>query len=175
MILGLSLATEAGLAAGLIHIFNHAIIKVSLFLSISVIIYYTKTDSINQLAGLAKAMPVTMALFLISGLSLIGVPLTAGFISKWFLIKAAFAAGYWPLVVLIVFSSVLAIIYIWKIIEAAYFKTADSVSSLIAENRTSPYLLYIALGIFVLANIYFGLETSISVGTANEIAYDFLG
>ena len=175
MVLGISLATELGLAAGLIHVFNHAIIKVALFLSTAVIIYYTKTDSINRLAGLAKVMPVTMIFFLISGLSLIGVPLTAGFISKWFLIKAAFEAGYWPLVILIVFSSVLAIIYIWKIIEVAYFKSADNIDMNAIEAQKTPWFLYVTLLVFVIANIYFGLETSVSVGMANNIAQDFLG
>ena len=175
MVLGISIATESGLSAGLIHIFNHAIIKVSLFLTISTIIYHTGTDSIKQLAGLAKTMPVVMAMFLISGLSLIGVPLTTGFISKWYLIKAAFNAGYWPLVILVVFSSMLAVIYIWKIIEAAYFKTAESGGFKIIEKQATPYLLYIILAIFVFANIYFGLETSFSVDVAIQIAHGFMG
>lgn len=175
MVLGLSLATEAGLSAGLLHVFNHAIIKVSLFLSVIIIIFYYKTDSINQLAGLAKTMPLTMGAFLISGLSLIGVPLTAGFISKWFLIKASFEAGYWGLVLVIVFSSILAIVYIWKIIEAVYFRQAVEKNISPDIIQTKPYLLYFALLIFVAANIYFGVETSLNVGMANEIAKNLFG
>ena len=122
MILGIALITELGLAASLIHIFNHAFIKVGLFLAATAIIYSYGTDSIERLAGMAKTSPFTFVLFLISGLSIIGVPLTSGFISKWYLIKASLEAGYWALVVVIVFSSVLAIIYIGRVIEAAYFK-----------------------------------------------------
>jgi multicomponent Na+:H+ antiporter subunit D len=168
MILGISLATEAGLAAGLIHVFNHAIIKVTLFLSVATIVFYYKTDSIIKLAGIAKHAPFIMLAFLISGLSLIGVPMTAGFISKWFLIKASFEAGYWGLVVVIVISSVMAIIYIWKVIEAAYFKESEIVESDI--NKKTPYLLFIALFVFVIANIYFGVDTSISAGFASDVA-----
>ncbi|MEO1925282.1 MAG: monovalent cation/H+ antiporter subunit D family protein [Gammaproteobacteria bacterium] len=173
MLLGISLATEAGLAAGLIHVFNHAIIKVALFLSVIIIIFYTKTDSISKLAGLAKTMPLLMLSFLIGGLSLIGVPLTAGFVSKWFLIKASFENGYWGLVVVIVFSSVLAIIYIWKFIEVAYFKEPDKVVIAIDGNQKTPYLLLFSLFVFVIANVYFGLDSSLNVDMANAIAQDF--
>ena len=86
MILGIALITELGLAASLIHIFNHAFIKVGLFLAATAIIYSYGTDSIERLAGMAKTSPFTFVLFLISGLSIIGVPLTSGFISKWYLI-----------------------------------------------------------------------------------------
>lgn len=173
MILGISLATEAGLAAGLIHIFNHAIIKVTLFLSVVFIVFYTRTDSIARLAGLARSMPLLMLSFLIAGLSIIGIPMTAGFVSKWYLIKASFAAGYWGLVLVIVFSSLLAIIYIWKFIEVAYFKSPEKNGIVLADDRKTPYLLFVALSLFVIANIYFGLDSSLNVDMANVIAEDF--
>ena len=172
MLLGVSLATEAALAAGLIHVFNHAIIKVTLFLSVTVIIYYTNTDSISRLTGLAKSMPLLMIGFVIAGLSLIGVPLTAGFVSKWYLIKASLEAGYWQLVIVIVFSSILAIIYIWKFIEVAYFKSDETETVVINSNQKTPYLLFLSLLIFVLANIYFGIDSSFNVDVANAIAND---
>jgi len=173
MLLAVSLATEASLAAGLIHIFNHAIIKVSLFLSVIAIIFYTKTDSIYKLAGLAKSLPLLTATFLVAGLSIIGIPMTVGFISKWYLIKASFEAGYWGLVVVVVFSSMLAIIYIWKFIEVAYFKSPDKEAMLIDSNQKTPYLLLLALSIFVFANVYFGIDSSLNVDMANAIAQDF--
>ncbi|MBL1141045.1 MAG: monovalent cation/H+ antiporter subunit D family protein [Proteobacteria bacterium] len=172
MLLGISLATEAGLAAGLIHVFNHAIIKVALFLSVVTIIFYCKTDSIIQLAGLAKKLPLLTSAFLVSGLSLIGVPMTAGFISKWYLIKASLQSGYWGLVVVIVFSSVLAIIYIWKFIEASYFKSSEKELVALNEDQKTPCLLLFSLALFVIANIYFGLDSSFNVELANAIAND---
>jgi multicomponent Na+:H+ antiporter subunit D len=106
-------------------------------------------------------------------LSIIGVPLTAGFVSKWVLIKASLEAGYWGLVVVIVFSSVLAIIYIWKFIEVAYFKEPDKEFIAIDSNQKIPYLLFFALFVFVLANVYFGLDSSLNVDMANAIARGF--
>ena len=174
MILGISIATELGLIAGLAHIFNHAIIKVTLFLSVTLIIYYRNTDSLSQLAGIAKQMPFTMGCFVIAGLSLIGIPATAGFTSKWFLITAAFTAGYNGLVVLIVFSSILAVVYIWKIVEVAYFKTASQ--DLVEQGTTnkSPRLLYLSLIILVFTNVYFGLETSLNIDLATQVAQDLM-
>lgn len=170
MLLGVSLATQAGLAAGLMHVFNHAIIKVSLFLSVVVILFYTKTDSISRLSGLFKTMPLAMIAFLIGGLSIIGVPATAGFISKWYLIQASLSAGYWGLVVVIVFSSLLAIIYVWKFIEVAYFKEPEQGLIDLDTGQQKPYLLFFALSVLVIANIYFGLEPSINIDMANAIA-----
>ena len=171
MVLGISLATTAGLAAGLIHVFNHAIIKVTLFLCVANIIYFTGTDALSKLAGIGKRMPLTMGLIVIAGLSLIGVPLTAGFISKWFLLEAAIAGSHWILVSLIVFSSILAVVYIWKIIETAYFKDGD----ILLLDRPRPYGMYIALVLFVFACIYFGLQTDISVGMAMATADSLVG
>ena len=175
MVLGVSIATELGLTAGLAHIFNHAIIKVALFLSVTLIIFYRKTDSLSELAGIAKQMPLTMGCFVIAGLSLIGIPATAGFTSKWFLIKAAFTAGYTGLVVLIVFSSILALVYIWKVIEVAYFKTATPETEAEGVSGKTPRLLFLSLIILVLANIYFGLETSLNIGIATDVAQELMG
>ncbi len=172
MILGISLATAAGLAAGLIHVFNHAIIKVSLFLCLANIIYYTNTDSIKQLAGIGRRMPLTMSLFTVAGLSLIGVPLTAGFISKWFLIKAAMANGYLAIVAVIVFSSILALVYIWKIIEVAYFHPETEAVLQQTEQRQTPWLMYLSLFLFIGACVYFGVQTHINVGMAEAVAAD---
>ena len=71
---------------------------------------------------MGKRMPWTMAAFTAGGLSLIGIPLTAGFISKWYLILAALAADEPVIAALIVISSLLAVIYIWRVVEAAYFR-----------------------------------------------------
>ena len=69
------------------------------------------------MAGLGKAMPLTMAAFVLSGFSLIGIPLTVGFVSKWYLITASIEQDYWIVAVLILFGSLLAVIYFWKVVE----------------------------------------------------------
>ena len=64
----------------------------------------------------------TMGALILGGLSLIGIPGTVGFISKWHLILGTLEAGFWPIAILIVASSLLAVIYIWKIVEVAYLE-----------------------------------------------------
>ena len=58
------------------------------------------------------------------GLSIIGVPLTVGFVSKWYLVLAIIEQGWWPLALMVLAGSLLALIYLWRIIETAYFQPA---------------------------------------------------
>ena len=77
-----SFANVNGLAAGIIHLFNHALIKGGMFLAIGCVFYRVASVNIDNLAGLGRRMPLTMAAFVIGGLGLIGVPLTVGFVSN---------------------------------------------------------------------------------------------
>ena len=113
-----------------------------------------------------------MAAFVGGGLSLIGIPLTAGFISKWYLILAALEKGWWYLAVLIVISSLIAIIYLWRVIEAAYFREPPDDLKEVSE---APLNLLVPAWILVLANFYFGIDTSISVGVAEMAAKALMG
>ena len=110
-----------------------------------------------------------MAAFVVGGLSLIGVPLTAGFVSKWYLILGAIDKDWWWLAAFILFSSLLAIIYVWRIIEVAYLRPAPDGT----EVQEAPLSLLIPTWILALANIYFGIDTRVSVGVA-ETAASFL-
>ena len=89
MLLGIALVSEIGLTGGISHIFNHAIIKACLFLAVGCVFFSTGITRIDDMAGIGRRMPLTMGAFVIAGLGLIGVPGTAGFISKWYLIQGA--------------------------------------------------------------------------------------
>ena len=117
IIAGVALVNVTSVSAGIIHLFNHAIIKASLFMVMAIIMYKVGSVRISDLSGLAKRMPITMGAFVASGLALIGVPLSAGFISKWYLIKGAIEEGWWPLSILVGLSSLLVVIYIWRVVE----------------------------------------------------------
>ncbi len=89
------------------------------------IAYHYRDLRLSQLGGASTRMPWTCAAIVVCGLSLIGVPGTAGFISKWLLINAALQSGSWGgwlLVAIILASSLMAVVYIWRIIEALYFQ-----------------------------------------------------
>ena len=167
MVIGLALISVAGLTAGILHLFNHAIIKGCLFMAIGCVYYRQGSVSIGDFKGLGKTMPLTMAAFVIGGLGLIGVPLTAGFISKWYLVTAALemqTAGF-IIIAAILIGSLLAVAYIWRIIEAAYFQEPEN--DTIVE---APLTLLIPTMIMAIASIYFGVETSINAGGALQAA-----
>jgi multicomponent Na+:H+ antiporter subunit D len=167
MILGIGIATMGGVAAGLIHLFNHALMKGGLFMALGCVFLRTGSMRFETMAGIARTMPWTMAAFVLGGLSLIGVPLTVGFISKLYLIRASFEAGLWPLGVLVVLSSLLAVAYIWRVVETAYFRepTAEA-----ARATEAPLSMLIPTWVLIGACIYFGIDAELTVDTAFRAA-----
>jgi len=111
-------------------------------------------------------MPLTAFAFFLGGISLIGVPFTAGFISKWYLISAALDDGNWPIAGLLLISSLIAVIYVWRVIEVFYF--TDPPNN--ARMREAPALMLAMVVLMAGAVIYFGLDTRLSVGAASEAA-----
>ena len=172
MILGLGFVSVAGLTASIVHLFNHALMKGALFLVLGAIFFRIGSCNLDRMAGLARQMPWTMAAFVGGGLSLIGIPLTAGFISKWYLILAALDKGWWYVAVLIVLSSLIAVIYVWRVIEAAYFREPPVDLVKVSE---APISLLVPTWILVLGNFYFGIDTSLSLGMAEMAAKALMG
>ncbi len=171
MILGISLASVTGLTAGLIHLFNHALMKGALFMAVGAVMYQVGSVRIEAMNGLGRKMPWTMAAFVAAGLSLIGVPLTVGFISKWFLVLAAVEKGMWMVALAVLLGSLLAMVYIWRVVEAAYFR--EYIGPL--EIREAPLGLLVPTWVLVLASIYFGVDASLTAGVARKAAEFLMG
>ena len=170
MLLGLSLLSVTGVSATMIHLFNHAITKGALFLAFGAIIYRIGSPLVPKWAGLGRQMPWTSAAIVIGGLGLIGVPGTAGFVSKWVLLSAALEKGWWPLAFLIVFSSLIAIVYIWRLIEVLYLQprlTDDSVTE-------APLSMLLPLWALVLATLWFGIDANFMIETSRTAADSLL-
>ena len=169
--LAFAIGTKASVAAGFIHLFNHALIKGALFMAItSMGFYINKRITINNLSGLGRAMPITFICFVICSLSLAGIPLTAGFISKLYIIKASISAdGIW-IAFLILASSALSVVYLWKMIEALWFHESPKDPKI----KEKPEI-YIALLMITFLNIYFGLDASMVVNSSFEAANQLLG
>lgn len=171
MVLGISLGSVLGVTAGILHMFNHALMKGALFMAMGCVMYSVGSVRIEKMAGLGKTMPWTMAAFVGAGLSLIGVPLTVGFVSKWYLVQAALEQGLWPVAVVVLIGSLMAVVYIWKVVEVAYFGTPDPDT----EIREAPLSLLIPTWALVLASFYFGIDASITAGVATRAAESLLG
>ena len=174
MVLGISFATVMGLTAGIIHLFNHALMKAVLFMALGAVFYRVGSVELEAMRGLGKRMPWTMGAFVAGGLSLIGVPLTVGFISKWYLITGALEKGWWPVAVLVLITSLMAVIYVWKVIEVAYFHefpgSEDDDGALEA-----PLALLIPTWALVFVNVYFGVDASLTSRIAGDAARILLG
>ncbi|MDZ7779838.1 MAG: monovalent cation/H+ antiporter subunit D family protein [Gemmatimonadota bacterium] len=172
IILGVSMASVTGLTAAIVHLFNHALIKGALFMALGGVFYRIGSVHIEAMRGLGRKMPWTMASFVLAGLSLIGVPLTVGFISKWYLISGALELGWWPVAVLVLITSLLAVVYIWRVVEAAYFKTFAGDDEPVQE---APLGLLLSTWGLVLANFYFGIDATFTTGIAGQAARMLLG
>jgi multicomponent Na+:H+ antiporter subunit D len=172
IILGISFASTLGVMASMLHLFNHAVTKAALFMALGCIVYRVGSTQIDRMAGIARDMPWTMAAFVVGGLSLIGVPLTAGFVTKWHLILAALEGGWWPVAVFLLGTSLLAVIYIWKVVEAAYFRERPDHAPVIGE---APLGLLVPTWTLALASLFFGIHTTLTVGTARRAAEILLG
>ena len=164
MTLGLSLATEAGVAAGLIHVFNHALMKGALFLVAACVTWRMGGTKIEAMKGLGHRMPITMAAMIVAGLALVGVPGTVGFVSKWALVSAALEQDAFFIAFLIMASSILALVYIWKLVEVVYFASPEAD----IERKEPPLRLLIPTWILAGASIYFGIFSSFAVDVAEH-------
>ena len=172
IVLGISLASRDGLTAAVVHLFNHGITKGALFLLIGGIALRAGSANLECARGLGRRMPLTALGIVIAGLSLIGVPGTAGFVSKWFLVLAAIEAGQWWLAALIVATSLIAMAYVWRFVEAAYLSEPGDRTP---EPGEAPMTMLAPAWLLVAACIWFGLDTTWPVGGAQRAAALMLG
>jgi len=172
MVVGLAFATTAGLTAAITHVFNHALMKGALFCALGAVSYRIGSTRIRELEGIGRAMPWTMSAFALGGLSLIGVPGTAGFVSKWYLILAALEQGWWWLAAIVLATSLIAVMYIWRVVEAAWFRPLPAHR---AEVREAPLALLVPVWLLAAANVWFGIDTRFSAGIAARAAESLLG
>ena len=167
MVLGIGFGSVLGLTATVVHIFNHALMKAALFMAVGALIYRVGTSRLQEWNGLGRQMPWTFAALVIAGLSLIGMPGTAGFISKWYLVSAAVEQQNWLIAFIILVGSLLAVVYVWKMVETLFFRDADATT---ASVREAPLLLLLPTWFLVLANLYFGFNTELTVDIARSAA-----
>ncbi|MBM74547.1 MAG: cation:proton antiporter [Proteobacteria bacterium] len=174
MALGLSIYNVNALTGSIIHLFNHALMKGGLFLVVGCMFYRVGSVDLKDLEGIGKRMPFTMLAFALGGLSMIGVPLTAGFVSKWYLVLGAFDAGLFWIAGLILVASLLAVIYVWKVIETAYFKDPPPGSD-IDKATEAPLSLLVPSYVLIGASIVFGIWTDPMLSAARQAAQSLLG
>lgn len=170
--LGIAMANQSGLTGGLSHIFNHAIMKTAMFLALGAVVYRVGSAMLPDMTGIGRKMPWTMAAFVIAGLGLIGVPGTAGFISKWYLVLGALEREAWSLVAVIVASSLIAVVYVGRVVEVAYFRSPSAALDTVTD---PPWSMRLPMMLLAGATVVFGFETTWSAGWCAKIAAGLLG
>ena len=171
MTLGLSLNSELGTTAGIVHLFNHALMKGGLFLVAGCIFARLGSSAIKDMRGLGRRMPLTAAALVVAGLGLIGVPGTVGFVSKWVLVSAAIEREFFDVTILILVSSLLALVYVWRLIEVMYLSEADEHATV----QEAPALFLVPAWILIAGSVYFGIFTTDTLGVASEAARQLMG
>jgi multicomponent Na+:H+ antiporter subunit D len=174
MTFGLSLATSAGLSAGLIHLFNHALMKGALFLVAACVTLRVGSTRIEAMRGLGSRMPLTGAALVVSGLALVGVPGTVGFVSKWALVSAALEQDALLLAFLVMASSLLAVVYVWRIIEVVYF-AEPVIQDGEPRHADAPIRMLVPTWILAGACIYFGLFSDFAIEISELAASQLFG
>jgi multicomponent Na+:H+ antiporter subunit D len=167
--LGIGLDNEAGLTGSITHLLNHGVTKGAIFVLLGAVALRAGaiSTSVKGLAGLGQRMPLTAFGLVVAGLSLIGVPGTAGFVSKWYLIVGAMERGQWWVVAAILGASLIAAAYVWRVVEAAYLRPVPARAWRGGEAPLG--MLSAALAMAALC-VYFGFDTTFSVGGAQDAA-----
>jgi len=117
---GVGLANTIAIKGAVLHILNDAVMTVGLFTVAGIIMYKTKSHDISDFHGLFKKMPFTMFAFMVGALSIIGVPPTCGFFSKWYLIQGAVIANHWAFLIALLLSSLISVVLFFRVIEIGY-------------------------------------------------------
>ena len=124
-------------------------IKASLFLSLGCVIYHYKTATIDTLQGLGQSMPLIAGLIVLGGLALIGVPLSNGFISKWYIVSVLWEAEMFWGIVIVLAGSLLSLAYVWRLLEAMYFRPAIKTTAVkLPRSMLLPCLVLSALVLY---------------------------
>ena len=174
IVAGISLASEAGLTAAVVHVVNHALTKATLFMAVGCIIYRVGHAHAPSLDDLFRRMPLTCIAFIVSGLALIGVPLTAGFVTKFTLIGAFVERGWWPVAALVPVSSLLAVTYIGRVIEIMLFRRSRDPDPAPVGRAEAPLSMLVPMYVLLFAGLALGLGGETTLEVAGSAARELL-
>ena len=167
----LFLLTEGGFQGAVLHVVFHAVVKTCLFLTAGAFIFYTGNTRVDEFKGLGKKMPVIMWSYTLASSTLIGIPPTGGFVSKWYIASAALDSGLGvfaylvPIVLLI--SALLTAGYLMPISIDAFFPAKDAAVQL--ERKESP-LMWAPMTILAAIAVFLGMFCNALCAFAGNLA-----
>ncbi len=159
--LGIGMASPLGLIGALLHILNHALMKACLFMGSGAVESTHGGTSVAGLRGIGRRMPWTGAAITTACLAMVGVPPTVGFFSKWYLVRAALDANQWIFAAVVLTSSLLTAVYMFRVIELLYLKEIDDTSKYTAKPpKEAPWLMRLPTFIIAIFILLSGLASS---------------
>lgn len=157
--LGIGLGTDLGVSIAIFHIIGHSVTKSALFLLVGGMIEQTGHKTLEHLKGIGREMPLTLGLFSMGALSMIGIPILPGFISKWHLSLASIASGDTILVAVILLSSLLNAVYYFPIIINGFFGE-ENLQGKVYKSKSKPVKELMPVIFLVISMVYVGLTSS---------------
>ncbi|WP_421785976.1 monovalent cation/H+ antiporter subunit D family protein [Hyphobacterium sp.] len=170
MMLGLGIGTLAGVSAGMLHLVNHAMMKGALFMALGAFAIRFGVRRISDLNGFARSMPFTAVAFTIAGLSLVGVPMTVGFWSKWYLSVAAFENGWWWAVAVVILSSLIGAAYVARMLAAIWVAEPHHDRKGDIAHARAPLLMLVPMWVLAIANVWFFFAPDFLISLTNAAA-----
>lgn len=149
---GIGLGTEMGLMVSLFHVFAHALTKAMLFLCVGSMIEQSGYKYKDEFRGIGKEMPVTLGAFTLGALSMVGIPIFPGFISKWYFSIATINANQYIFLAFILASSLLNAVYYFPIVINGYFGI-DNVKGKIYRSKYKPIKEVLPLAVLAIAMV----------------------
>lgn len=169
VVLAAALLTPLSVVGAALHIATHALGKITLFFAAGAIYTAAHKTRVSELDGIGRRMPWTMAAFTVGALSLIGVPPAAGFVSKWFIVSGALAAGQPLAVAVLVASTLLNTAYFLPIVHAAFFREARE-GAAAHPHGEAPWTMVLALVATAGATLAFVFYADAALGLAAQLA-----
>ncbi len=168
IILGVSIAAPAAMVGGVLHIACHAFAKVTLFFCAGAIYVAARKKNCSELGGLGRAMPVTFGAFALASLSMIGVPPTAGFTSKWLMLNGAMDTGQLALIAVFLVSALLNTAYFVPVVYQGFFGAAAQDTAPTATGE-APLTLVVPLALTAICSLAIGLYPSVLLRLAQAV------
>jgi len=153
IIMASAILVPISITGAILHLVAHAFGKITLFFAAGSIYTATHKTRVSELAGVGRAMPVTMAAFTIGSLSMIGIPPTAGFVSKWYILQGAYSMEAWFAIAVIIISTLLNAAYFLPIVYSAFFDRGDADQA--PGVREAPTSILIALSFTAMLTVLF--------------------
>ncbi|RKX30864.1 MAG: monovalent cation/H+ antiporter subunit D family protein [Verrucomicrobia bacterium] len=164
--LGVALLAPKGIMGSMMHIGMHAFGKITLFFCAGAIFVATGKKYVSEMAGIGKRMPITMFAFFIGSLSVIGLPPTGGFISKWYLVTGTVEADQIVFLIVFLASTLLNAAYFLPIVYSAFFKLPQG-SQTPERYKEGPWFCVIPLGLTALVTLILFIKPQVFMSLAN--------